>query len=109
MHTHTHTLLYTKQCWKGKNKIGKLTLPGSKYCIFRVCLMTLMYWFKDRKIDQWDKIDSLQRGPYIFGMIYNRSDIAEQRGINRISPTHVPDSVVISIRKRKNWCMTGAI
>lgn len=52
-----------------KNKIRELTLTDFKF-YYKVIVFKIMgYCFKDRYMDQWNKIESTEINPYIYGQL----------------------------------------
>ena len=58
---------------------GVIVLPDSKTCYETVVIKMVCYWISDREIGQWNRKESPEIGPYIYGtLIYVIDDIANQ-------------------------------
>lgn len=63
-----------------KRKVGRLLFPGFKTYYKATVIKTVWYWPEDRRIYQWDRINSPEISPYIYGpLIFNRSSKTIQR------------------------------
>lgn len=74
-----------KQSWKMKTKIGALTLPNFKPYHKTTLIKIVWYWYKDRYIDQWNKMENLEINPYSYGSLIFHDDAKTiQQGKNNL-------------------------
>jgi hypothetical protein len=77
-------------------------MPDLKLYYRAIVIKTARYWYSDRQVDQWNRIEDPETNPHTYGHLISKRELKPSSGRNTAFSTNCVGTLAVIMQKNAN-------